>query len=190
MYERSFRDGGIVKAESMRSLYIIMVAAVVMAAGCSCDVPNSATQKRLDKTIRDVQEHGGSEDILRALKKATPETLSAPDIVYARVYAQPSSVRLWIEWIEASPSPDAVLIRNTNAGYRKEFPFDETYLEENRKMSEEGVLFRFVHAIEPQSDTWQKLKSHLTSQGTEAVLLIDGQAASDPVQVELHERKQ
>lgn len=173
----------------MRLLYIGMVGAVFMTAECSCDDPHGDTQNRLDKTIRDVQEQDGSEKVLRALKKATPESLSTPDIVYARVYAQPSSVRLWIEWVEDAPSPDAVLLRGTDTAYRKEFPFGVTYLQENKKMSGEGVLFRFVHAIDPQSDTWRELRSQLTAQGVEAVLLSDSKVVSDPVEVELKERQ-
>ena len=165
----------------------ILIGCALLAAlcvGCRGDV-----ERRLEKSVGDIEQHGEPSDlpILLALRKATPRTLETPQLVYARLYASARNVRLWVEWIEAKPTPDAVLIRNAQTGFAQTFEIDDTYRAENERQSKQCVMFSFVHVIEPESDAWSTLRGQIAGGNADAVMLRDGTEVSNVVSVELHE---
>jgi len=141
--------------------------------------------QRLQRTIRDVEEHFRDSKVLPLLKRATPETLNTPALAYVAAFERPTSVRLWLEWIEAKPTPDAVRISNYETGYEKTLPFDMLYIGENAMLRKSTVLFRYVHAFEPDSVEWQQLRKSIAGGEALAVLLPKEEAVSNTVPVKL-----
>lgn len=169
-------------------LWIGALVTIYMSPGCS---DNSDVTERLKSTIRDIKQYGGGsfdDLLLKALQKATPQTLQTPELVYVSVSGITRStpnIRLWLYWIEAKSTPDAVLVRNAESGYQKIFAFDELYFKENKRLNEIGVLFHFVHAFEPESDIWKSFRTQIANGNAEAVLLRDGKQVSNVVKVHL-----
>lgn len=169
----------------------LAVSSLIGVAGCR----NEPSQKddvlqRLQHTIRELEEHARDSKVLPLLRRATPETLNTPALAYVSVFEQPKSLRLWLEWIEARPTPDAIRISNYETDYEKTLPFDLLYTGENAKMSKSSVLFGYVHAFDADSDEWQELRKSIAGGEALAVLLRRGEAVSNTVPVKLFEASQ
>lgn len=163
-----------------------LLVVAFLLTGCSNSQSDDGSVKtRLARTIHDLEEYSPNDEALKLLHKATPQTLKSPKIVFARFYASPKNVRLWVEWIGATPTASAILIRNMATGFQRIFPIDQVYVKENKRISKIGVLFRFVQIIEPGSKEWHNMRAQLTDSGAEAVLLRDKTPVSSAVQVEL-----
>ena len=174
------RNGRLLNDSILSGLLFLAILAV--CSGCG----DGGVQKRLDRTIRDLQKNSRDKEILDVLQQATVETLETPVIAWVRVYTTRSSgARLWVYWIEKYPTPNAILIRNDKTGYQKIFAFNEMYLEENRNQARNGVIFRFVWPMEFQSEEWKELEPQWSEGELEAVLLRDGKPVSNGSKVEL-----
>ena len=167
-------------------LLTVSALTLLSLAGCS---DRSGSRKRLERTIRELEQQNGNGEVLRELKKATPETLKTPQLIHVDVIEQPKSARLFLEWIEAMPTPDTLLVRNAKTGYEKALPFDQTYLDENTMLSESSVLFRFVHAFQPDSSEWKEFRKQIADGQAEAVLTKNSKPLSNTMPVELQEIK-
>lgn len=165
-------------------LLIVLSLVFLSLAGCS---DRNGPRERLERTIRELEQQSGNEEVLRELKKATLGTLKTPQLIHVDVIEQRESVRLFLEWIEVMPTPDTLLVRNAKTGYEKAIPFDRTYLDENTMLSESSVLFRFVHAFEPDSSEWKEFRKQIADGQAEAVLTKNGKPLSNTMPVELRQ---
>ena len=184
---------------SSRLRKILVVCGFVVlsnfAVGCS-GCGDREVQGRLDKTLDAIRRNSSDDnEKINALQQATPETLKTPKIVWVRLYTQPARVSFWLYWIEKSPTPDAILLRNDATGYSKTLPFNELYFQENKMEAKEGVLFRFVRTVELQSgeseagNDLKELEKQLSEGEVEAVLIRDGKPVSAACIVELRSKE-
>ena len=168
------------------SAFVVFVA---FAAGCT----RSDVRTRLERTICDVEEYyipDIDDAVLPLLKKITPDDLRTPQLAMARflVRTDQQKAGLVVIWLEASPTPNGVLIRNRETKYEKRIPFSAAYLEENRRMSAVHVLFRAVELYDMKSKEWKDLYTHITDGKAEAVLTRDGKEVSNTVPVTIVRR--
>jgi hypothetical protein len=163
-------------AEVLLALCVIMSSMLIFSG---CNKLFEDDQDRINKTIEQLERHAPGCRALRLLRKATPQSLQTPTIVYARLVEQKKTVILLVKWIESAPSADSIGIRLPEKSSWKIYPLFAEEIELNKSEAERGfVLFTGGVAWEPDSDEWREISPAIRSGKCSAALFKDGRKYS------------
>jgi len=165
----------------------LLLLSVILPA-CS-DSEERDVRRRLENSIEGYETKltpsSRNHNVVAALRQATVQTLQVPRIVYTRlVESRSGSVVLIVYWLEKSPTPDALMLRNEKTRSQHIFTIDPMYAEQINADAKEYVVFQAAWRLDLQPEDWQSLQPQLQEGELESVLIHDGKPVSNVTLVE------